>query len=173
MALGTFIAGPYSSTYNYQAAGAADLGITEKGYQVNVQHSAENVAPTDIYGDSVIDQVHRGANVTLEFTTIEWKASPLRALQPWSATVFAPTGATALLMGVVGGLGSAFDGILILTAVAGTTAATAPATMTATHAIIHEGFDVNWLMGPNLKKIPLKFRILPFLSSTVRWFSAT
>ena len=173
MALGTFVAGPYTSTYNWQAAGAVDLGITEKGYNLSVQHVTENVDETDTYGRSVIDQIYQGTNVTLDMVCKEYKASPLRALHPWNATAFAPTGASAFRNGLIGLLATAADGVLILTAATGTSAAAAPATLTVTHAIIHESFDLNWLLGPSLRKIPLKFRALPYLDTTIKIFSTT
>lgn len=133
----------------------------------------ENIEETDTYGRTLVDQIFLGTNVTFDLECKEYKAGPLRALQPWTATQLAATGASALSLGTIGVLASGIDGVLILTAASGTPASSSPASLTATHTIIHESFDIQWLFGPNHRKIPLRFRVLPYSSSGIKYFTTT
>lgn len=170
----TEIAGRYSSTYTHPGGGAADLGVTEDpGYRLSIVHSMENIDDTDAYGAMLIDQVYRGINTTMDFITKEYKTQPLRALNPWSSTQYAATGATFFSPGVIAQLSSNTAGALILSSTAGTPAVITPATLTALYAIIHEGFDINWFYNSRLRKIPLKFRFLPYLDTVIKIFSCT
>lgn len=174
MALGTFIAGAYTATGNYQAAGATTLGITQKGFTIKVKHHTENIDETDTYGRTLIDQIFMGTEVTIDAVMTEWLAQVLRQLQPWQATAFAVSGAANnFSLGTIGKLASDMDSALVFTATAGTPAAASPATLTVTQAIIHEGVDMDVLLGPGHRKIPLKWRALPYSSTGIHFFSCT
>lgn len=173
MPLATWVAGPYTSTFNYQAAGAVDLGVTTRGYQIGITHLTENIEETDTYGRTLVDQIYLGTNVTFDFECKEYKAGPLRALTSWTATQLAATGASGLSLGTIGTLASNLDGVLILTAAASTPAASSPATLTVTHAKVHENFDIQWIFGPNHRKIPMRMRALPYSSSGIKFFTTT
>lgn len=166
MSLGTFIAGRYSCTYN-----AVDFGIAEKGYTLSWTFFKDKINNTDQYGDSDIDAVYRGANVFLETTAKEYKAGSVTPASPYNT--FAPTGATEFGSGLVGRLDSNLAQALVLTSTALTPAAAAPATLTATLAIIDAGFNVSMMFGPEHRKIPVKWQLYPYLSTTVKHFSCT
>lgn len=173
MPLGTFVAGRYSSTIDPPGAtGATDLGLMEKGYEIEVQHEEDNIVDTDAYARMVIDQVFQGINAWLQGTAKEWKAGPLLAAFPQA--VLAPTGATFLGPGVIARLASALAGVLIMTATTGTPAAAAPATLTATFAKIAENFPIRWMLGSEHRRLPFRFRMLPYDDSgTIKIFTAT
>ena len=120
----------------------------------------------------MIDQIYRGGDVTMDFTCIEYKAGPLKA-----ATLFGDamgvTGAQYLEMPIRGRIATALASILILTSTTGTPAVSSPATLTANNAMIHEGFDVNWMYNSKLRTVPIKFRLLPYLDTQIKYFTAT
>lgn len=173
MALGTFIAGRYSATYDPPGATAAtDIGIMEEGYTISWQYSAEGIENTDAYGDMFIDGIYRGIKgVFCQSDSIEYKTGSLLAVTPWGA--LAATGASTLAPGVIGRLMSDVAGVLIMTATAATPAASSPATLTATYAILAENFDVSLLFNSKLRKVPIRFRFLPYLDTVIKFFTTT
>jgi len=173
MALGTFIAGSYTGTYTHPAGQPVTLGITKQGYNIGLQHTLQNIDESDAYGRTLIEQIYQGTNATIDFEPIEWLVQVLRALSPFQTTGMPVTGAGGSVLGTIGMLSSDRAGVLILSATAGTPAATAPASLTASYAIIHENFDARWTLGPNHRTIPLRFRLLPYSSTGIRHFSVT
>lgn len=156
------------------APAAADLGITEDGYTLQAAHAAEVIDRSDAYGETPIELVHRGLkDVFLSFRCLEWKAGPLLAAFPYGATALAPSGATFLTPGVIGQLGSAIAGAVILTSTAATPAAAAPASLTATQAVVAENNPVEWKMDSTLRRFPLRLRLLPVLDTVIKFWSAT
>ena len=175
MSLGTFIAGRFSGTYAGPGGTpiAADIGLMEKGYRISVTWKSENIDQSDGYADMVIEQVFRGGNVFINMTAKEYKQGILNAVAPYSA--FLATGATYLGPGIIARLSSNLAGSIVLSSTAGTPAAAAPATLTANFAIISEDQDIEWLYGPEHRKTPMKFRILPFIDADtfVKWLKFT
>ena len=144
----------------------------ERGYELSITYGKDVITDTDAYGDSVIDGVFRGGNCFLQGTSKEYKAGILNAVTPYAA--LAPTGASYLGPGVIGRADSDIAGILIMTATTGSLAASAPATLTATYAIIAENFDVRMFMGPEHRKCPFRFRFLLYSDAgTMKWFTTT
>ncbi len=174
MALEAFIAGDASATYDPPGAtGATDIGVMEGGYEISARHAAELINETDRYGAMVVDGIFRGIqDVAVQCNGLEWTAGLLLAAYPFGAA-FPASGAGYLGPGVIGRLLSAVAGALILTATSGTPAAAAPATLTATYAIIHEGFDVRWMIDSKLRKLPIRLRILPYLDTVIKHFAVT
>jgi hypothetical protein len=161
----TFIAGPYTATYNSALGGGADLdlGITEDGFELEVTPFADLVRGDNL-GESIQDGVYRGKDVYLNVVIQEWsKDGVMRAFNP-----FIDTDALSDIseVGQVGRLLSNMAGVLILTAVAGTTAAATPATLTASRAIIAPGFPLKSLLATRLRKLPLRFLLLPYTDSS-------
>lgn len=174
MALGTFIAGRYSSTYDPPGGtAAADVGIAEEGYELSWTYSVEPIAQSDSHGDAFMDGVFRGiSNCFIQANSLEAKAGSYNPVTPWS--ILAPSGTTYLGPGVIGRLMSDVAGILILTSTAGTPAVSSPATMTATYAILAENYDVRLLFHSKLRKVPIRWRILPYSDSgTIKYVTAT
>jgi hypothetical protein len=162
-----------SATYDPPGGTAAtDLGIMEQGYDVSWRLAGEPIAESDAYGLMFIDMVYRGlSDVFIGCDALEYKAGPLLAVSPFNAMT--PTGSSVLAPGVVGRLMSNMAGVLILTATAATPAASSPATLTATYSHLAENFDVSLLKNSKLKKVPIRFRVLPYLDSVIKFFTTT
>lgn len=144
----SFIAGRYTATI-----GASALGQTADGYRLS--HSFfKRLITGDAMGDAPQDAILRGAEMFLATRLLEYNAAgALAAFWPLSATIFD--------MGVIGRLDSAVDASIVLTALAGTPAATTPATLTLPASVLAEGFPVELLFAPDLREVPLRFRVYP------------
>ena len=174
MALGTFVAGPYTATYYAPSDSARSLGIMEQGYNVGYSMRRQILARTDTYGETPIEGFYQGAEVNIQGTATEWLAGVMKAINPyntWNGSVAAAAGTFSL--GQVGKADTDNAGVLVLTATAGTPASASPATLTATLALLAENFDVSMLFGPEHRKMPWRFRIYPYLSTTVKFFTPT
>lgn len=134
-----------------------------------IEHSskAEPIANTDAYGKTTIDAIYQGADYFASMTCLEYKAGSTAAWWPFSATKG--------VMGVIGRLYYTMSLPLVLTAVAGTPAATSPATLTATRAILAPGFGTRILFGPTVRNVPLRFQLFPYLTggTTPGWYTET
>lgn len=173
MALGTFVAGRYSATYDPPGAtAAADVGLSEEGYDIRFSVAKELINQTDAYGEMTIDAIFRGVrDCFVQATMLEWKAGLLNALWPYDT--LAPTGATYLSPGVIARLDSNIAGILIFTSTTGTPAVSAPATMTASLACLAENFDLQWALHSKLRKMPIRWRLYPYSDTVIKFFTAT
>jgi hypothetical protein len=157
MAVGseTFIAGEYTVTF-----GGVALGIQEGDAGLpSLEHSmaAEPIANTSSFGKTTLDGVFTGGNYFMGMTCLEYRAGPITAFWPYHAT-----------LGRIGTIGTLLYGMsvaLVLTATAGTPAAASPATLTASRAFLQPGFTSRIMFGPTLRKVPLRFQLLPYLST--------
>lgn len=164
-ALGTFIAGQFTGTL-----GGSSLGILEDGWRLRWQWLKEMIDRTDAYGDSPIDAIQRGVSVNISGIFKETLAKVITAVSPYNS--YAPTGSSAFAHPTVGVLDTSLVATLVLTAVAGTPAASTPTSLTAAGAI--QSTDaVDQLWGPTLRKTPFNFQLYPYLSSTVKLFTTT
>jgi hypothetical protein len=75
------------------------------------------------------------------------------------------------VMGVIGRLRYDLSQALVLTAIAGTPAASSPATLTASQAILAANFPWKLLFGPTLRKFPLRMDLLPYTATGVVWYT--
>jgi hypothetical protein len=144
-----FIAGQYTATYAGAAVGQILEGVT-------IEHTFfKQIITGDNMAETPQDAVFRGAAVFCQFTLMEYNAAGARA-------VFWPYGTTYLsITKVIGTLDSVNSATLILTALPNSPAATAPATITATMAILAEGYPVGILMAPALRTVPIRMRFYP------------
>jgi hypothetical protein len=151
----TLVVGPYTATWNSVALGVfeGDAGLPSLEHQA----AGEDVGNTSAYGRTVIDSVYLGANWFSSFTCIEYKAGPISAFWPYHATLGR--------LGTIGVLLYTLSQALVLTAVAGTSAATAPATLTASKSILLPGFTPRIMFGPKLRTVPLRMRLFPYDSA--------
>lgn len=146
-----FIAGRYSAVYNGLA-----MGQSSDGYDLNHQRFTQQIRG-DAWAQTVQDAIQQGCDMDLGVNLIEYNAAAVQtAMWPGSATVFA--------MGTIGALDSGLAKIIILTSTVGTPAAATPATITFTYALLKENFPVKLLFSPNLRTVPLRFRIYPSAS---------
>ena len=173
MSLGTFSFGPYTATYSPNTnaagsgAGAVDLGLVE-GVRRLRRAPAAKMLQSDYYGPGTdIEGIFQGGNCFLSMVFKEWKAINKYAIWPYATDIGA--------VGQVGRQLTDLAGILVLTAVNGTLAASnGPVTITANLAIIAPNTDVEILLGTDARDIPVTFQLLPYnASGTVRWFSVT
>jgi len=157
MALEDMTTGPYTSVYN-----TSPLGLSREGY--NLQHSIrqQNVEGTDLYGDTLIDYVWRGANVTVDFTVLSFK----KAI---AASVLWPFGNNLYVLGntanPIGRLASDLAKVLLLTVQPNTPAAAVgfgPATLTANKAILAPGANFRQLFDSRLREVPISLTLLPY-----------
>lgn len=143
-----FICGRFTATL-----GASALGQTADGYRVS--HSLFKRPITgDALAETVQDRIVRGAELFVSARLIEYNAAGVQnAFWPLSGTIYD--------MGVIGRLDSAIADSLVLTAVAGTPAATVPATATFLLSTLAEGFPVELLFAPDLREVPIRLAVLP------------
>lgn len=151
-----FIAGPYVATFNAQA-----MGQTAEGYRLSWEFF-KRLITGDAFAEAPQDGVYRGAQMHLAATLIEYNAAAVAAaVWPYHATMWT-TGQVGRL-----DVGTSLIKQIVLTAVAGTPAATVPATLTIPKAILAEGFPVEILFAPDLREVPLRFRAYPDASTGV------
>jgi hypothetical protein len=149
--MSSFVAGGYTVTYNNLA-----LGQAAQGYRLSHQFF-KRLITGDSMAEAPQDAVYRGAEMFLAANLIEYLAAGI-------ATAIWPYGAY-LTQGVVGRLDDQSTLIkqIVMTAVATTPAAAAlgPASLTLPKCILAEGFPVELLMAPDLKEVPVRWRIYP------------
>lgn len=146
----TFIAGPYTATYNGLA-----LGQTEAGFELEASMEGEAIRG-DQYGDLIQDAVYRLGNAFANATFIEFDAAAL-------ASLWWPHSNTPGQFGISGRLLSNMALPLVLTKVAGSNALYN--TVTASRAIIALGFPVRFVLASNLRKVPARLALLPYTAS--------
>lgn len=158
----SFIAGGYTVTL-----GGSTVGQIQDGIMLEQTLNGEPVRG-DTFGDTIQDFVFRGGDVFMNMVLLEYDATSAKtAFWPWSTTW------GRITSGIVGKLGTAMAAALVLTAVAGTSAATAPATLTANKAILAPGFPVQMLFAPRLRSIPIRLQLLPYNATNDQFFVLT
>lgn len=164
MGLAQIRPGEYTMTYDGTAIGMC----RSDGKSLRYRRKGKPINDTDTFGLTKIDGIALGCDVFLALTMIEWNAGVKKAIWPQSTT-FDGT------LGVIGRIDSDLAKAIVLTAVAGTPAATlGPATLTASKGILAPENDVNIIFGPDETPIPLLFELLPYDDSgTKRHFSLT
>lgn len=164
MAIEDFAVGSYAATYN-----ATSTGLTKDGYRITHDQKADTIQQSDLYGDTMLDYIWRGANVTCDFTCLAFtKGVPV--LNPFTAALYQLWAAAQPM----GRLASDLALPLVLTATANTPAATlGPATLTATNAILAPNYSTTHLNDNRLRELPLRLQFLPYTSGAVIIFAAT
>ena len=149
----SFIAGKYSVTVTPPAGSPLSVGQLKRG--VSLEHQVfKQLITGDNFAEAPQDAVFRGMAVFAQMTLLEYNAAG-------AASVFWPYGSTYLTGGVIGRLDSALAGSMIMTALASTPAAAAPATVTLPLSILAEGFPVSLLFAPELREVPIRQRVYP------------
>ena len=159
MAIETLVAGQYTSTYNSVA-----VGFTQSGFELTQETKAEMVNQTDIFGDSIIDFIHRGGNVYVMFESKVFKPGAITPFYPWGALGVMYTAAAPL-----GRLGSAVAASLVMTGVAATPAQSAGgsglnrviASLTASKAILPPDSNLKLLFDMKVRNVPVRLLCLP------------
>lgn len=171
--MSNFVAGQYTATWNSLA-----LGQTQEGFRLS--HSFfKRLITGDLAAQTPQDAVYQGREQFVAFRLIEAAAAGAGALaEPYQAANNGINLGTIGVLDIQGSaVGSGFNGpahALVLTAVAGTTAATfGPATITFPYSILAEGFPVEVLYGPDLRDIPIRMRCYPDMAASGRFASLT
>lgn len=156
MALDTFVAGAYIPTYD-----SVSVGLVESGYNLLQAVKGEAVRG-DYYGESMLDGVFRGADVSLEYVSIAYKAGSIAAMWPFGTLGEHPT---------PGQLLSDLASQTVLTATTGTPAETSgPASITASRSIIPPDHQSRMNLSAMLRKMPVRLQLLPYVSGVTRWY---
>ncbi len=174
MALGTFVAGRYSGTYN-----SSDVGICKEGYELELDSDLDDIGETDAWGTSVIDGIWRGGNCFVQFTSEEYKAGSLAAFWPYGGAMGA-AGVLGILYDAtqttklpIGQLASSIALPLVLTVTAGVPAVNNINTLTATEALLAKNFNGKLLFNSKLREVPVRLRCYPYTASNITKFFAT
>ena len=164
MALDTLVAGAYTGTYN-----STGVGVTQKGFELSQTFKTELIDETDQWGLTTIDAVYRGGDAFLQFESRAYKAGSTAPFAPWGAL-----GVISTTAAPIGRLASAVAAATVLTAVANTPAAAAPASLTASLSLLAENFDGKLLFDSRLRNVPVRLRLYPGLNAgTLSWFTLT
>lgn len=138
-------------------ANAVDIGTFEGSLRENRTMHAQDVR-AGRFGDTVLDGVYRGANVFQIVVIKEWTEIIRDAIWPFDEEL----GNT----GIHGRMLTDIAGSLVLTAIAGTTAAVqGPVTRTYPLAILSPEHNTELIFGAEERNIPIVFRCYPNISS--------
>lgn len=158
MAIVAPIAGAYTGTINPAAAGAVALNYTRQGFNLNFTQKNERVEETDLFGLCLIELVGRGAQMTIDCICKIYNSATRDALFPWSgATGF---GRVYNAANPIGKLASGSLDALVFTAVASTSAAASPATLTAPSVKLSPDNSSQIVLSSVVREVPLKWDVL-------------
>lgn len=168
-----FIAGNYTATYNSKALGQMADGI-RLSYEL-----FQRIITGHLGGQTPQDAIYQGQQRTSAFKLIEADEAGIPdLLYPFTATIGNEWQLGTIGLMVVRGNGSESPTVrgksLVLTAVAGTSAYNdAAQTITLPLSILHEGFPVETLLGPDLKEVPIRMRHFPDMSQSPPIFGSS
>lgn len=161
------VTGPYTATYNN-----ANLGTSREGYRINHEIKQQNIEGTDHYGDSLLDYITRGGNVSISFSMMSYTlATAANILNPFSANIYAMSAAAT----PIGRLATALAKVLVMTVVPNTPADTlnAPNTITANKSILAPNFNFELLYDSRLREVPVRLALLPYTDTAVTVWAIT
>lgn len=148
---GSFPPGPYTATFE-----AVSIGLME-GPIRHQQNIIGLPIRTTLWGQHIIDYISQGGGVFIILTVKEWSAGSKAALWPY--------GSTTGIFPITGELLNQYAGPLVLTALAGTPAATVgPVTRTYNLALMLPGHNLDITFGPMERNTPVVFGVLPEIS---------
>lgn len=162
--IGTYVDGSYTTTYN-----AVGIGPTENGWSLRKTMNGQLIDESDQYGNTLIDFFYRGGSCRLSADAQEYKAGTTAPFWPWGAL-----GQVITTANPIGIRASDVAKAIVMTSTAGTPAAAAPATLSATYAIMAPGQDVQLNFHSRLRTVPIIWQLLPYASSSnTVWFILT
>jgi hypothetical protein len=177
MALITPVAGAYTATYEAPGGSALALGIQDdNGFELSVVPKGQDINLTDQYGMTLLDGIYRGMDCRLRHKTEEWSDGLMAVLTTYGDVIADPSPSFAL--GVVGINYVTLSGTLVLTSTSGTPAATSPATLTATQALLSANNNFTIGFTSKIREVPIEYMLLPYAATLddtnyVVWFSTT
>lgn len=146
-----FVAGPYNVTL-----GGVSLGLMRGGEQspmVEISRFNQPIDNTHVWGRTRVGAVTLGGAAFANLVMMEYLTAANAVVWPYSTYGTCPPVGT-----------EEYDSLaaaMVFTAALGTMAASKPATLTATKAIISEDFPVRYSLGPILREVPLRFVLMP------------
>lgn len=161
----TFIAGAYTVQVDI-TGGSNDVTLGQLESGINLEWvTNKQLVVGDNQGDTPQDGVFQGKELFVGFVLMETELLRARLLY-WP---YSTSGSGATLEGVYGTQGiigrldvaSVITQKLTFTAIAGTTAAASPTTLTVPRAIIAEDVPVRIKFGPVLRNVTLRMRAYP------------
>lgn len=156
--LGSYVAGRYSATF-----GAADIGQSEDGFELEFSFKQELIDKTDAYARTIIDMIGQGCDTYVSANLIEWIPGSKALLWAYGGGVMGKIFSVAAPPAVfASNLASAF----VMTSTANTTAASNPATLTGSKAFPAPNFNPKILCDSRLRKLPIRLILLPYQSSS-------
>ncbi len=159
------ISGSYTATFNSNACGIMD----DKGFQLIVSPQAQMIDRTDQFGMTLIEMIYLGMNVRMRFRCKEWNSGMQGIMQNYgkvSAGV-APSIIVSQAANPIGAKASSVANTLVLTSTASTPAASSPASLTASLAVLapNSQFDMNFTSAA--REVPLELVLIPYASSNI------
>jgi len=118
---------------------------------IRITNKGKPLESSDRYGMSMFSAIHLGLQLEAQYTLEEYKSAGIACLWPFGSLY---------AVGTIGVLYDTLAKALVLTAVAGTSAASSPATLTAAAAILSPSYDGNLLFGPDVRVIPVRQSLL-------------
>lgn len=150
----TAISGPYHGSW-----GGEYMGVTEDGFELEHTFFSEPVRGDNL-GDSIQDEIYRGADVAVSMTLIEWVKAMGTSGTVATGDIQWPVAAPGLV-GVIGDVATDQIGAMVLTAMANTPAAANPATITFAQSRVASNFPIRQLYASRLRRMPLRMQIYP------------
>lgn len=167
LAFGPIVSGPYTATWNSVA-----VGFTVEGYRLSVNFLKEFIDQTDLFGRTMIESIHQGANAQLQYDSRCYDAGNLGPAFPY--------GGIGIIMSTTKPIGygdRTHANAFVLTATANTPAAAAPATLTASKAHIRPDYPIELLFDSKARIVPIQLSLYPFedgsAAGTMRHLSVT
>lgn len=156
LVFGPIVSGAYTATWNSVA-----VGFTIEGYQLAVRFLKQMIDRTDIYGMTMIDGIHQGANCSARYESRVYDAGNTGPAFPYGGV-----GIVASTTKPIGYNDRAHAQAFVMTSTANTPAAAAPATLTAAKTLMAENFPIELLFDSQARKIPVQLNLLPVESGT-------
>lgn len=140
----SFVAGHYTLTYN-----GVDVGTTEQGFEMRPRYSREDIK-VDEMGDSLVDGIYRGYNITITASLSQWGASGRQAFQFPFDTVVGTLGKVDLVGQTM--VGGGFAKQLVFTPVAGINTNNLTYTFPL---VIPDGDHGGWNLNTRLRRVQI------------------
>ena len=153
MSIVAVVAGAYTGTYN-----SNPLAYTRRGWNVNFAQKVERIEESDLYGETLIDEVYRGGTITIDTICRVYSTNVTAALQPWGGAV----GQVYTSARPIGQLASAQNAgagnALVLTVVSSTPAVGNINTLTAKVIIAADQLQI--MLNSQARDVPVRFDVL-------------
>lgn len=150
---GDFPPGPYTMTFETVSVGLMEGPIRTQQNLIGLPIRAS------LWGQHILDYISQGGGHFIIFTVKEWNAGAKNVIWPFNASHG--------IYPITGELLNQYAGPLVLTALAGTPAATeGPVTRTYPLALLLPGHNIDVTFGPNERNVPIVMCALPEQNST-------